>query len=97
MVNLFYRRDDLFESASEFIPERFQDPEVDSGFYKFLPFLIGPRMCLGYKFALMEMRVILALLLHNFMFKTVPGIHFLRQSRITMRPNPPLKLLVKKL
>lgn len=95
-VGPMMRRDDLFESASEFIPERFQDPEVDAGFYKFLPFLIGPRMCLGYKFALVEMRVILALLLQNFVFKTVPGIHFLRQSRITMRPNPPLKLLVKK-
>ncbi|KAK2169103.1 hypothetical protein LSH36_12g13076 [Paralvinella palmiformis] len=90
------RRDDLFDSASEFIPERFLNREVDDGFYRFLPFLIGPRMCLGYKFANMEMRVVLALLLYNFVFKTVPGIHFLRQSRITMRPSPPLKLLVKK-
>ena len=41
--------------------------------YQFLPFLVGPRMCLGYKFALLEMKAILACLLRELTFDRVPG------------------------
>ena len=37
--------------------------------YYFMPFSRGPRMCIGYRFAQMEMKVVLAQLLKSFSFK----------------------------
>ena len=64
-----------------------QDPLFQ---YYYLPFSRGPRMCIGYRFAQMEMKVVLAHLFKNFSFKLgksqssdVAGIKML-----TYRPNP---------
>jgi cytochrome P450 len=62
--------------------------------YSFLPFLIGPRMCVGYKFALLEMKVILATLLRNFTFELLPDTVYERRSGITMRPSPNVELKI---
>ena len=41
--------------------------------FSYIPFGCGTRMCIGNKFALMEMRVILAMLVKKFFFREVPG------------------------
>lgn len=76
-----------------FKPERFLS---ESGItpYTFLPFIAGPRMCIGYKFALMEMKATLAILLRKLEFRPVPGITYKKKQRLTMRPNPALELRV---
>lgn len=55
----------------EFYPERFA-PEnyqkVPSG--AFIPFSAGPRNCLGFKYAMLSMMVLMAKLISNFEFKT---------------------------
>ncbi|ESO94009.1 hypothetical protein LOTGIDRAFT_153487 [Lottia gigantea] len=75
----------------EFIPERFQD-ESKIYPYSYLPFIAGTRMCIGYKFALLEMEVILAMLMKEFHFELLPDITYTKKQAITMKPNPPLKL-----
>ena len=62
--------------------------------YQFLPFLIGPKMCLGYKFAMLEMKAILACLLRQLNFELVPGTSYKASTanRITQRPYPSLVL-----
>ena len=84
---------DYYDDPLTFKPERFATDE-GKNLYTFLPFLIGNRMCLGYKFALVEMKAVLATLLRKFQFDVIPNMTFKRKQLITMRPEPILKLRV---
>ena len=61
--------------------------------FSFFPFGCGPRMCIGNKFAIMEMRVILATLVKIFSFHEVPGCVVKEVNRGTTHPDG-LKLRV---
>ncbi|XP_022997665.1 cytokinin hydroxylase-like [Cucurbita maxima] len=54
------------KDANEFNPERFESKAFSGG--RFLPFSSGPRTCIGQGFALMEAKIILAMLLSKFSF-----------------------------
>lgn len=59
-----------FPDPDRFDPERFNDENrgnIDPDTY--LPFGIGPRNCIGSRFALMEMKTIIYYLLLNFKFE----------------------------
>ena len=89
------RREELYSDADKFKPERFLDAESENT-YRFVPFLYGPRQCLGHRFAVAEMRNFLALLLRQFQFDvdpTGPAV-YKRRLGVTMQPDPPLKLKV---
>ena len=95
-MKYFYlcRMPNVVEDAEVYNPDRWLDGK-SLDLYVFLPFLLGPRMCLGYKFAMIEMKIILIYLLRNFKFEPVPGLKVKRKSGgITMRPNPSLELRV---
>lgn len=58
-----------WKEPMKFQPERFEeyfDP------WTFLPFVNGPRNCIGQHFALLESKIVLALLLHRFNWKPAP-------------------------
>uniref|UniRef100_A0A673KG48 Cytochrome P450, family 3, subfamily C, polypeptide 4 n=1 Tax=Sinocyclocheilus rhinocerous TaxID=307959 RepID=A0A673KG48_9TELE len=61
----------LWESPDEFRPERFS-PECKSEMnqYAFLPFGLGPRNCIGMRFAQMIMKLLVLKLLQNFSMET---------------------------
>ncbi|CAM9768514.1 unnamed protein product [Phaeothamnion confervicola] len=61
-------RPDLWPDASRFDPDRFMRPVAP---YTFLPFIDGPRNCLGQYLSLLESRVVLSLLLHRYRFGLV--------------------------
>ncbi|ESO05948.1 hypothetical protein HELRODRAFT_184907 [Helobdella robusta] len=88
------RRADLYEDPEKFIPERFfgiSGPERSLN--SFLPFITGPRMCLGYKFALVEIKLTIMALISNFKFETLPEEKdYKRKAGLTMRPDPTLRL-----
>jgi cytochrome P450 len=63
---LTHRREDLYPDAGRFVPERFLCREFSP--YEFLPFGGGARRCIGLRFALFEMKVVLAVLLSRFTF-----------------------------
>jgi cytochrome P450 family 110 len=63
---LTHRREDLYPQAGEFRPERFLTREFSP--YEFLPFGGGVRRCIGMRFALFEMKMVLATLLREFQF-----------------------------
>mmetsp|Transcript_140605 Transcript_140605/g.437301 ORF Transcript_140605/g.437301 Transcript_140605/m.437301 type:complete len:219 (+) Transcript_140605:508-1164(+) len=54
---------EVWEAPLEFHPERFEEKHDPNAF---LPFIIGPRNCLGQHLALLEARVILSLLTQRF-------------------------------
>jgi len=66
----------IWPRAEEFLPERFIQPGNEdvapSNPLAYMPFGHGGRMCVGYKFALLEARLILVSLLQRFTFAPPP-------------------------
>lgn len=72
---------ELWPEPEKFIPERFTPEEKAKRHpYSYIPFGGGPRMCIGMKLALLEVKLALAKLLHHVEFMT------------TERTEVPLKL-----
>ncbi|KAK8397306.1 hypothetical protein O3P69_004780 [Scylla paramamosain] len=75
-----------WEAPGTFMPERFLPENKDkivSG--TFLPFGLGPRNCIGMRFALMETKIALAKTLLNFQISCVPG-----EEELMLDPTPGL-------
>ncbi|KAJ0164256.1 Cytochrome P450 52A5 [Colletotrichum tanaceti] len=60
---LLHHREELWESAMEFKPERWEGVRLD---WNYVPFSGGPRICLGQQFALTESAYLLVRLLQKF-------------------------------
>lgn len=70
-IDIFHmqRRPDLYEDPEVFRPERFETTLKNA--YNWLAFSAGPRNCIGQKFAMLEMKVILSAIVRN--FKILPS------------------------
>jgi cytochrome P450 len=94
MVVLFHymnhRDPEIYPEPNRFNPERWQTTKPPS--YSFVPFGGGFRMCIGSEFAMMEMRVILALLLTRYSFVLEDGQKLDRLIRATMRVKGEMKM-----
>ncbi|CAG2110542.1 unnamed protein product, partial [Medioppia subpectinata] len=86
-----HRQADLWPNPNDFIPDRFLNPVHHP--YAYIPFGGGPRVCIGQRFAMQEMRMCLAKLIHKFEFTLAqpPKINYFIGS-ILMSPKD---LLVK--
>ena len=83
------RHPDYFEEPTVFKPTRFL---TDAHRHHFLPFLAGPDMCIGHKFAMLEMKIILAALLQKMKFELTPQAIFKGSQGLTYHMSPPLFL-----
>ena len=63
---------EIWKHPSSFDPiSRFVDPAPVPAPYTFLPFIEGPRNCLGQYLALLESKMVLSLLMHRYKFELV--------------------------
>ncbi|XP_058823366.1 cytochrome P450 4c21-like [Topomyia yanbarensis] len=67
-----HRREDIWGSTAEqFEPQRFLGDEAKQRHaYAHLPFSGGPRGCIGYRYAMMSLKMLLAFILKNFKLST---------------------------
>lgn len=66
----FHRDPNFFPEPDKFDPERFnEENKANIKPYTYMPFGIGPRKCIGERFALMETKILIARLLKHFLFK----------------------------
>jgi len=92
---VLHRHRTLWRDADLFDPERFLGANRDAiDRYAYLPFGVGPRVCIGMGFAMTEMLLILRHLLSRFRFDLVPGHLVEPQVRLTMRPAHGMKMQV---
>jgi cytochrome P450 len=68
---LTHRRPGSWPSPLAFRPERFLEPDARRSAY--LPFGLGPRLCIGREFALGEMVIVLSRLLASYRLDVPPG------------------------
>lgn len=76
----------LWEAPEHFDPDRFADPKSIPK-YAYIPFGGGPRLCVGNNFALMEMKVILAIVLQRFYPRLTPGYELELETLVTLKPK----------
>lgn len=83
---LIHRHRQLWETPDEFNPDRFNDEASrDSIRQAYLPFGMGPRVCLGAAFALQEATLILAVLMRDYKLTAVAGHEPQPVGRLTIR------------
>jgi len=66
-----HRMPDIYTDPYSFNPYRWENFRPSP--YEYFPFNAGPRRCLGAEFAMMELKITLAILLQRFRFSLVPG------------------------
>ncbi|CAB3401806.1 unnamed protein product [Caenorhabditis bovis] len=86
-----------WENAKKFIPERFLDWN-DKGSLKWIPFGVGPRYCVGMRFAEMEFKTAIVRLLDRFKLELYPDEPKLVPAcnGVIMRPKDPVRLRLTK-
>ena len=82
-----HRHPEYWPEPHRFRPTRFSPEERDSRpRYAYFPFALGPRVCLGNRFAMMEGKIMLSMLLQNFDLSLVPGQDTRPVPMVTLRP-----------
>ncbi|XP_031498213.1 cytokinin hydroxylase-like [Nymphaea colorata] len=84
------------KDANEFNPERFAGRSFASGRH-FMPFAAGPRNCIGQAFAIMEAKVVLAMLLSSFSFTVSHNYRHAPVYVLTLKPKHGVQIDLKPL
>ncbi|CAF1024255.1 unnamed protein product [Adineta steineri] len=88
---ILHRRSDLWPRPLEFDYTRWlRDPKNDLKPklvhpFAYLPFAAGSRNCIGQNFALLEAKIMLAMLVQQCSFKLIPGQKIIPEVKITLR------------
>jgi len=95
-----HRNPKHWKDPESFIPERFENSSqiVPNSF---IPFSLGPRSCIGMKFAQVEMTLALAMIAQNYILyysQPNPDLEKILDSTtiLTLKPKKPIRLLAKK-
>jgi cytochrome P450 len=94
---LLHRQETLWRDAGVFDPMRFLGEEgakIDR--FAFLPFGVGPRVCIGASFSMLEMTIVLATLLGALRFRHVGAAPPVPVLRITLQPSTPMETLIER-
>ncbi|KAL2318682.1 hypothetical protein Fmac_032558 [Flemingia macrophylla] len=83
------------EDALEFNPMRFVEPRRDSPPY--FPFGLGPKYCVGQTLALLEMKVILAMVLQRYSFVVSPTYAHAPMLLMTVTPQYGMQIIFRRL
>ncbi|CAN5218217.1 cytochrome P450 [soil metagenome] len=92
---LLHRSERHWKEPEAFDPDRFErDESREAQRAAYLPFSMGPRVCLGAAFAMQEATLILAELVRHFQFDPADTPDPIPQMRLSLRANQPIRLTV---
>ncbi len=84
-AQITHRFPEIYPRPDEFLPRRWED--LDPSPYEYLPFSAGPRLCLGAGFAMMTMKIVLAILVQRHRFQLQPAARIDREGIIGSLPR----------
>lgn len=62
-----HRHEDIYPNADTFDPDNFLPEKTQSrNYYSFIPFSAGPRSCVGRKYAMLKLKILLSTICRNF-------------------------------
>lgn len=95
-LSIFHLHHDpaLFPNPRGFTPDRWS--KIKPSTFEYNPFSAGPRMCIGAAFAMMEIKIALAVILQRFRLELPRGARVDRRVMITMAPKHGLKMTVRR-
>lgn len=85
---------ELYPNPESFDPSRWET--ITPTAYEYNPFSAGPRICIGAGFAMMEIKIILAMLLQRYRLEFAPENPIDRAGMIVMRPKHGMSMKVHK-
>jgi len=99
MINIFHmhHHSPVWTNPEEFDPERWNNVEESNFIGSYIPFILGARNCIGSRFAMLEVRVMLAMIIQKVRIALAPGQSKPRtMGNISMVPRDPLFFLFTK-
>ena len=96
LVYIMHRHKLLWDNPERFDPDRFSETRSEGRHrFAYMPFGVGPRICIGMKFAYMEAVAILATLVRSLRFHPNVAHKVEPNIRITLRPEGGMPLFVE--
>ena len=90
---VLHRDERWFPQADRFVPERFMDGAAPIEKGAWMPFGVGPRVCIGQHFAMLEMALLAAMLLQRYEMRLPAGAAACAPTlHVTLRPDAPVAL-----
>ncbi|MFZ2726011.1 MAG: cytochrome P450 [Methylococcaceae bacterium] len=94
---LLHRHRLYWEKPDHFIPERFlPDAPVKIDKFAYIPFSVGPRVCVAKFFGLVEATLCVATLARRFRLRVPEGQTITHECRLTLRPSHNLPMIITK-
>ena len=87
-----HKNPDIYPEPLKFNPRRWETLEVDN--FQYNPFSAGSRKCIGAGFAMMEIKIVLAMLLQKFRFQCLPQQKITYKALIVLAPKGGLPMLI---
>jgi len=89
-----HRHPDFWDNPEGFDPERFA-PGREIHRFAYIPFVRGPRQCIGNSFAMIELQLLLPLIAQHYHLDLVPGTIISAEPSITLRPSPGVPVVLR--
>ncbi len=91
LLNVYgiHHNETYWEKPNEFQPDRYTTENMkEQNPYSYLPFGIGPRLCIGQPFAMMVMQIVVSRLINSFDFTPAGNFDIGMEPHVTLRPKP---------
>ena len=94
---VLHRHRALWRAPDSFDPNRFLGPARNSiDRFAYLPFGVGPRICIGAAFAIQEASIVVAMIMRHFTLEMAPGATPWPVLKVTLRPKGGLPMIVRR-
>jgi cytochrome P450 len=92
---VLHRHRALWSDPDVFDPSRFAQGRTRHDRFSWIPFGVGPRICIGSAFALQEITILLSMIVQNFDLTLPKGHEVKPVLRVTLKPSCGLPMLVR--